>query len=56
MEKATRKISKGDLNTRVNVHSNDEIGQLAKAINDLALELDRIGVIARSFSQQFPMN
>lgn len=41
MEKATRKIAKGELNTRVNVHSNDEIGHLAKAINDLAVELDR---------------
>lgn len=49
MEKATRKISKGDLNTRVNVHSNDEIGQLAKAINDLALELDNY----RSNRQEF---
>ncbi len=41
MEKATRKISKGDLKIRVNEHSNDEIGQLANAINDLAVELDR---------------
>lgn len=49
MEKATRKISKGDLNTRVHVHSNDEIGQLAKAINDLALELDQY----RSNRQEF---
>lgn len=49
MEKATRKISKGDLKTRVKEHSNDEIGQLAKAINDLAIELDRY----RSNRQEF---
>lgn len=41
MEKATRKISKGDLQTRVAIHSNDEVGQLANAINDLAIELER---------------
>jgi len=52
MEEATRKISKGDLKTRVNIHSNDEIGQLAKAINDLAVELDRF----RSNRQEFFAN
>lgn len=41
MEKATREISRGDLKTRVNIHSNDEVGQLAVAINDLAIELER---------------
>lgn len=41
MEKATREISKGDLKTRVDIHSNDEVGQLAIAINDLAIELER---------------
>ncbi|OXT17200.1 hypothetical protein B9K06_12640 [Bacillus sp. OG2] len=41
MEKATRKISKGDLQTRVHVISNDEIGSLGKAINDLAYDLQK---------------
>jgi signal transduction histidine kinase len=41
METATRRIAKGDLETRVNAASNDEIGSLAVAINDLAKELQR---------------
>jgi signal transduction histidine kinase len=41
MEMATRRIAKGDLETRVNAASNDEIGSLAVAINDLAKELQR---------------
>lgn len=41
MEQATRKIAKGQLDTRVNVTSGDEIGSLAHAINDLAVELQR---------------
>lgn len=41
MERAARKMAKGNLNTRVNVNSNDEIGSLAQAINDLAVELNR---------------
>jgi len=39
MEKITRKISKGDLNINIKKSSNDEIGSLAQAINDLAIEL-----------------
>lgn len=39
MEKATRRIAKGELNTRVHVPSGDEIGSLATAINDLAKDL-----------------
>jgi signal transduction histidine kinase len=38
---ATRKIAKGELNTRVTVTSKDEIGSLSAAINDLARELQR---------------
>lgn len=49
MEKATRKISKGHLQTRVNIYSDDEIGHLAAAINDLAVELERY----RSNRQEF---
>lgn len=41
MEKAARKIAKGDLNTRVKLTSTDEIGSLAQAINDLAFDLQR---------------
>jgi signal transduction histidine kinase len=41
MEEATRKISKGELDTKVNIQSNDEIGLLASAINDLSVELKR---------------
>ncbi|TFE27469.1 sensor histidine kinase [Cohnella luojiensis] len=41
MEQATRKIAKGDLETRVDVVSKDEIGSLAYAINDLAVDLQR---------------
>jgi signal transduction histidine kinase len=41
MEKATRKIAKGDLDTRVILTSKDEVGSLAQAINDLARDLKR---------------
>lgn len=41
MEKATRKISRGNLKTRVSFSSKDEIGSLGKAINDLAFDLQR---------------
>ncbi|MDM8151298.1 sensor histidine kinase [Priestia megaterium] len=40
MEKATRAISKGNLDTKVNIASKDEVGSLAKAINDLSIELN----------------
>ncbi|MFC4324247.1 sensor histidine kinase [Litchfieldia salsa] len=49
MEKATRKIAKGDLNTRVSVASKDEIGSLSNAINDLAFELQRYRSSRREF-------
>lgn len=49
MEKATRKIAKGDLNTRVSKGTKDEIGSLATAINDLALELQRYRSNRREF-------
>jgi signal transduction histidine kinase len=41
MEKVTRKIAKGDLDTRVILSSKDEVGSLAQAINDLARDLKR---------------
>lgn len=49
MEKATRKIAKGDLDTRVNPASKDEIGSLALAINDLAFDLKRYRDSQREF-------
>lgn len=39
MEQITRKISKGNLEINIQNSSNDEIGFLAQAINDLAIEL-----------------
>lgn len=39
MERATRSIAKGQLETRLAVRSSDEIGTLAAAINDLAKDL-----------------
>lgn len=41
MERATRKIAKGDLKIRVTPTSKDEIGSLAYAINDLAFDLQK---------------
>lgn len=49
MEKATRNIAHGDLKTRVSVESKDEIGSLAKAINYLAVELDKYQTNRRQF-------
>lgn len=39
MEQATRRIAKGNLETRLEIRSSDEIGTLAAAINDLAKDL-----------------
>lgn len=41
MEQVTREIAKGNLGIRVKIPSNDEIGSLGKAINDLAIETNR---------------
>lgn len=40
MEKATREIAKGNLSTKVDVKSRDELGSLGIAINDLSVELN----------------
>lgn len=40
MEKATREIAKGNLNTRIKRVSNDEVGSLGQAINELSIELN----------------
>ncbi|WP_205174571.1 sensor histidine kinase [Bacillus pakistanensis] len=39
MEEATRSIAKGNLETKLKLHSNDEIGSLSTAINELAVEV-----------------
>lgn len=49
MEKATRKMSMGDLSTSVTIPSDDEIGSLAIAINDLAKDLKRYRDTRREF-------
>ncbi|WP_394542697.1 HAMP domain-containing sensor histidine kinase [Priestia aryabhattai] len=41
MEKVTRNVSKGKFYKKVEITSNDEIGSLALAINDLGQELER---------------
>ncbi|WP_419879528.1 sensor histidine kinase [Brevibacillus centrosporus] len=49
MERAARRIAKGNLDTRVQITSNDEIGSLAQAINDLAFDLKRYRDTQREF-------
>lgn len=49
MERVARQIAKGNLHARVKVTSGDEIGSLAKAINDLAYDLQRIHDTRREF-------
>ncbi|UYG98090.1 sensor histidine kinase [Cytobacillus firmus] len=49
MEKATRDIAHGHLNTKVIVESKDEIGSLARAINYLAVELNHYQTNRREF-------
>lgn len=41
MQRATKKIAIGELETRLEIHSKDEIGDLASAINNLAADLQR---------------
>jgi signal transduction histidine kinase len=52
MQKATRKIAAGELETRLSIRGNDEIGFLAEAINDLAVDLQRY----RDTRQEFLAN
>ncbi|MHA6532025.1 sensor histidine kinase [Paenibacillus sp. BAC0078] len=52
MQKATRKIAAGNLETRLTISGNDEIGFLAGAINDLAVDLQRY----RDTRQEFLAN
>ncbi|MBW4080735.1 cell wall metabolism sensor histidine kinase WalK [Paenibacillus sp. S150] len=52
MQKATRNIAAGELETRLTISGNDEIGFLAGAINDLAVDLQRY----RDTRQEFLAN
>ncbi|AQQ53238.1 sensor histidine kinase [Planococcus lenghuensis] len=49
MEKAARKMAKGELDTRVASGTADEIGSLAVAINDLAIDLQQYRNNRRQF-------
>ncbi|MCP8616348.1 sensor histidine kinase [Salirhabdus salicampi] len=49
MEKATREMSKGNLDVQVRVPSDDELGSLGKAINNLAVETNRYRSNRREF-------
>jgi adenylate cyclase len=56
LKNAVDRIAKGDFNTRANLDSNDEFGEVAKSVNTMALglsERDRVkGAFARYVSQQ----
>lgn len=39
MQRATKEIAKGNMDTRVPVHSGDEIGLLARSVNEMAVDL-----------------
>lgn len=41
LTQATHAVSEGDLSQQVTVHSNDELGELAKAFNKMSAELSR---------------
>lgn len=41
LTRATHAVSEGDLSQQVTVHSNDELGELAKAFNKMSAELSR---------------
>lgn len=43
------KISKGEVNKRVNINSNDEIGELAKSFNSMADSLEKVEKNRRDF-------
>lgn len=46
---AAKQFANGDFSYRVNVHSNDEIEELAQTLNDMANALDKLEVSRRSF-------
>jgi len=40
LSEAVRKVAKGNFDVNVDIHSNDEIGQLSKSFNEMAAELN----------------
>ncbi|WP_158736705.1 HAMP domain-containing sensor histidine kinase [Alteribacillus sp. YIM 98480] len=49
MEKTAKKLARGDLNTKVPVTTRDELGSLARSMNELARELKRYRDNRREF-------
>lgn len=49
MKEAAEKVSEGDYSTRVDIHSNDEIGQLAKAFNYMSESVQKEDEKKREF-------
>lgn len=49
IKEAAEKISKGDFKTRIDVNSKDEIGELARTINNMAVSLERTEKLRRDF-------
>ncbi len=49
---ATRRISNGDLDTLIDVKSNNEIGDLAKSLNQMVVDLNRTTVSRDSLAEE----
>ncbi|MCX7904475.1 MAG: HAMP domain-containing histidine kinase [Caloramator sp.] len=49
IKEAAEKISKGDYKTRIDVNSKDEIGELARTINSMAVSLEGTEKLRRDF-------
>jgi signal transduction histidine kinase len=49
MKEAAEKVSKGDYSARVEIHSNDEIGELAKAFNHMSESIQKEDEKKREF-------
>ncbi len=49
MSQAAQNFGNGDFSTRLEVHSNDEMGQLAMALNNMAQSLSTLETMRRSF-------
>ena len=52
LRNATRKISKGDLNTQIGITSNDEIGDLAISFNQMVENLNRTTVSRNELAEE----
>lgn len=49
MKLAAKRVSEGDYSTRVNIHSNDEVGQLAAAFNQMSASIQQEDERKREF-------